>query len=638
MSAIFGVLHWDDQPVESRLLESLGRLLPHHSEAASKTWVVAQSGLGCNYFPTTPEAISETLPYVHAETGIVITADARLDDREELVAALGLSLSSDRVWPDSALIAEAYLKWGAECPEHLTGDFAFGVWNPRQKSLFAARDHFGVKPFYYVAEERRFAFASEPRALLSLPGVNQAIDRVTVAGYLADIYDNSSGTAFQAVRRLCASESALVSPGKCQITRYYEPSPERTTGRHSDAEYAEAFRELFFKAVRRRLRSVGPVGCMLSGGLDSSAVACVAAQTVNEQPGARLELFSLVYPEQPKCDESRYIQAVVKQTRLPWHAVPRDNHRSIRDIRRLAEQIQEPNLPCAAFANGSVCAAAADRGMSVILDGHGGDETVSLGIEWLQELLDEGHLLRFSYECYLLMREDPDVRAGPDLLRYLSNLGLAGRIKRRLQRSFTLRRDPPSTVKKEPLWPYLSDELIREGALIERDRMMKTAQIKAYAQKHWHHYMMTQSDQARGFEGLGRMVGPRLLERRYPLWDKDLVEFCLSLPSDLKLRHGYTRWIMRTSLRSALPAEVRGRRDKTDFTPQVVACLNSLGEKACKAKLQSDNPLASELLHANWLSDALGRCFKPGGMTGKDQRALWQGLSLTVWLETLSNF
>ena len=508
------------------------------------------------------------------------------------------------------------------------------MWDPRHGRLFAARDHFGIKPFYYVADDRRFAFATEPGALLALPGIEREIDLTTLAVSLAEIYDTSDRTVYRAVRSLRNAESLVVTRGETRVRRYYQPDPERRIVRRSDAEAAEAFRDHLFRAVRRRLRSSGPVGCMLSGGLDSSAVTCTAAQITASVPSApRLEAFSLVYPDRPECDESRYIQAVVRRVGLPWTAVPVDDRRTLGDVRRLVAAQQGPNVPLGVFANGSVCRQAAAGGMRVLLDGHGGDETVSLGYEYLRELRDDGRIILLAYEYLRLAPADPVMNGWRGLLRVLTNMGLPGRIKRRFRRSATRwlgQRSAPSDCSP---WPFLAEQLVRDAGLVERDAAMKAAQVDARARKRWHHYVVTQTGQERAFPTLRRLAGGAVIDLRYPLWDKDLVEFCFTLPGRQKIRHGFTRAMMRRALRGVVPTEILRRRDKTDFLPQATGCLRNLDKNACKSLLAAHNQRETPILDAGWDQLTLERFFDGKPVSSFEQQALWRSLAVAVWLE-----
>ncbi len=636
MSAIFGILSLDGAPTDQETLRRLGGALAHRGEGPPRQWVDADAALGCCHLPTTPEAVGEAMPFVHAASGVVVTADVRLDNREDLIAALGLDALPGVPLTDGALLAEAYLRWGEACPERLRGDFAFALWDPRHRRFFAARDHFGVKPFYYVAEPRRFAFATEPRALLGLPGVSQEVDLTTLAVSLANLSDGSDRTFHRAVRSLRHAETLVVTPDGLRTHRYYRPDPERRLVLRSDEEYAEAFREKLFRAVGRRLRSSGPVGCMLSGGLDSSAVTSVAAQIMAGQSAApRLETFSLVYPDRPECDESRYIQSVVRRTGLPWHPVPVNDHRTLDNVRRLVEQLQAPDVPLGAFANGSVCARAAAGGMHVLLDGHGGDETLSLGHEHLRELLDAGRYFLLTYEYLRLASAYPAMRGWSGLLRILTNRGLAGRVKRRLRKIFRRgdRGNPPFSSGLP--WPFLSRALVQEAGLAAHEAAIKEAEADAYARRRWHHHVITQTDQEHVFANLHRLGGSGAIELRYPLWDKDLVEFCLALPGRQKLRHGWTRAILRRSLRGIVPPEILSRRDKVDFLPQATACLKNLDKKACMSLLASHNSHGIPILDPRWLNTELERFYEGQPLSGLEQQVLWRGLATAIWLKTL---
>ena len=614
-------------------MRRFGGSLAHRGEGEPRAWVSAAAGLGCCHLPATPEAVGETVPYIHAASGVVVTADVRLDNREELIAVLGLSPGSGGMLADSALLAEAYLKWGEGCPGHLLGDFAFAVWDARNSCLFAASDHFGVRPLYYVADHRWFAFATEPRALLRLPGVSQEIDYVTVAGHLAEVFDDSNETAYKAVRRLRGADKVIVTRGVVQAGRYYQLDPERTVALRSDAEYAEAFREILFRAVHRRLRSCGPVGCMLSGGLDSSAVTCVAAEIARTQPAPRLEAFSLIYPDRPECDESHYIQAALRRSGLPWHPVPVDDRRSLDDVRRLAERLQEPNVPFGAFANGTICEQAAAAGMRVVLDGHGGDEIVSLGYQRLRELFDDRKVFQMSYEYLCLARSSPDMNGWRGLLRVLTNMGVAGRVKRRLLLTAAHWRGADPTPAGGVTWPFLDRQLVLEGKLAEREAASRVLDVDSRFRKRWHHRHVTQVAALGSFDRLARLAGTGVIELRYPMWDKDLVEFCLALPSRQKLRRGYTRIIMRTALAGVVPRKITHRREKTDFLPHATACLKNLEESACKSLIASDNTREIKTLSHEWLSATLNRFFKGQTVSSFDQQAIWRSLAFASWLQ-----
>ena len=166
MSGIIGIHYLDGRPVDRENLTKMVDILAHRGPDGADIWVDGCVGLGHRMLWTTPESLIEKLPLENQRGDLVITADARIDNRDELIAALQINnRPSDKV-VDSELILAAYEKWGEDCPEHLLGDFAFAIWDERRELLFCARDHFGVKPFYYYFANNTFAFGSEIKALL----------------------------------------------------------------------------------------------------------------------------------------------------------------------------------------------------------------------------------------------------------------------------------------------------------------------------------------------------------------------------------------------------------------------------------------------------------------------------------------
>ncbi len=169
MSGIVGIYYINGRPVEGETLGRMVDILAHRGPDGADIWCEGNIGLGHRMLWTTPESLMEKQPLVDRTGNLVLTADARIDNRGELISALRLNDSPVEKITDSALILAAYAEWGNQCPEKLIGDFAFAIWDKRKQVLFCARDHMGVKPFYYYYEPGKFfAFASEIKGLLCL--------------------------------------------------------------------------------------------------------------------------------------------------------------------------------------------------------------------------------------------------------------------------------------------------------------------------------------------------------------------------------------------------------------------------------------------------------------------------------------
>src|SRR3989442_1004237 len=224
-------------------------------------------------------------------------ADARIDNRAELCSVL----SAPSTVTDAELILQAYARWGERCPEHLLGDFAFALWDARRGFLFCARDHFGVKPFYYHHRPGRlFAFASEIKGLLVLSDVPRRLNETRVADYLVPLLEDKEITFYEGIVRLPPAHHMTVSRDGVRIEQYWALDPDREIRMKSDGEYAAAFREIFTEAVRCRLARPIPVGSMLSGGLDSSSIVFVAPKLLAEDGSRELHTFSAIFPHLPE--------------------------------------------------------------------------------------------------------------------------------------------------------------------------------------------------------------------------------------------------------------------------------------------------------------------------------------------------
>ena len=226
---------------------------------------------------------------IDRDAGLVAVADARVDDRHTLCDTLGVPPARRARIADVELILRAFAKWGADCPRHLLGDYAFCVWDVARRALFCARDHIGTRPFHYALANGRFVFASTVESVLAAPGVPDALDETMVATHLGSAVVSDTRTFFRAVRKLPPGHALTIEAGRPfdpagtpRLERHWLPEHAPLAPRASDDAYAEQCLELYRRSVRDRLRG-GPVGVHVSGGLDSSSVAVLAARELRSQ-------------------------------------------------------------------------------------------------------------------------------------------------------------------------------------------------------------------------------------------------------------------------------------------------------------------------------------------------------------------
>ncbi|NBB87139.1 MAG: asparagine synthase (glutamine-hydrolyzing) [Bacteroidetes bacterium] len=564
MSGIAGIYWLDGRPAGSSEIEGMVDAMAHRGPDGLSTWHEGALALGHAMLQTTPESLHETQPLVHRRGDLVLTADARIDNRDDLIRALRPPRPDGRPITDAELILAAYEKWGADCPKHLLGAFAFALWDAREHRLFCARDHFGVKPFYYhYAPGRCFVFASELRGVLACEGVPRSINERRIADYLAFVEDNASYTFFDDIHRLLPAHTVVVQDTSLDRQLYWSLSfPEQPSDRTLEHN-ASSFRALFLDAVHRRIRSATPVASLLSGGLDSSAILGVAHQATRllDQTGGGLHAVSGRSEGLPEADEAQYIDAMLNVYPVSsWEAEVSDV-RPVHDIKRLVELHGEPPEGHLFNIVWRLSPLIRDRGFRVTLDGHGGDEVVGHGRYYLRQLAREGAWIRVLREL-----QGTPVEQIQAFVRITLTYGSLPTVwAERLQRAFNtvLNVSKPGRV----WWTQLvQPSFMQEMGTVERWQRRQRAAAQCPTERHRHHETLTLPLQASAFEEIDRTAAHGQTEQRFPFWDRRLVELCVTLPTEQRRRHGTGRRILREAMKGILPELIRRRRDKAYFT------------------------------------------------------------------------
>lgn len=582
MSGIVGLHYLDGRPVNSDNISKMVDILAHRGPDGADTWIDKSIGLGHRMLWTTPESLIEKLPLAKQDGNLVITSDARIDNREELIAALQINNRPSDNIGDSELILAAYEKWGEKCPEHLLGDFAFAIWDERKQQLFCARDHIGIKPFYYYHNKDTFIFASEIKAINCLPNIEPKVNETRIAEYLLIIFEDKATTFYQDIFRLPPGHYMTVSKEDTKIRCYWELNPDKELKLGSDEEYAEAFREIFTEAVRCRLRSAFPIGSTLSGGLDSSSITCIARNLLDKnQP---LHTFSVIFDEISECDERPFINEVLAQGNFTPHYLNGDKLTPLEDINRMLWYQDEPFYFGNAYLYWNTCPTAKKEGVRILLDGFDGDTSVSHGLGYFEELANKGRWLELVKE--LKSRKTyTDTSLWNLLSPYLwgyavkpSHRKFIYKVRRKLAKLNKLRKGKSNTQNIS--YKIIKDEFIERIALKEHLQRLEEKRWKPQPTERDSHYRYLNWGLIPFFlEVIDRSAAAASVEANHPLFDKRLVEFCLSLPPEQKIHRGWTRMILRRGMENILPKKVQWRTDKNNFEPTVIRGLVDLNRK-----------------------------------------------------------
>jgi asparagine synthase (glutamine-hydrolysing) len=250
-----------------------------------------QIALGGHLMQLLPEDRFDRQPLWSADGSACMVADVRLDNREDLVREL--SLPHPEELADSTILMEAWMRWGEACLDHIVGAFAFAIWQPKQQTLFAARDHAGERPLFYHRGKDFFALASMPKGLLAIPGVFQGFQEQRLVDCIAITHPDWTKSFFSGVERLPLGHFLRVTPESFEVRQYWHPCNAPTTRFQRDEEYVDAMLDLLDKATAARLRSTRGIAAQLSAGLDSSSIVAAAARLLAPQ-GKGLTAFTSI--------------------------------------------------------------------------------------------------------------------------------------------------------------------------------------------------------------------------------------------------------------------------------------------------------------------------------------------------------
>jgi asparagine synthase (glutamine-hydrolysing) len=628
MSAIAGFWHLDGRPAQPGDLQRMLHRLSHRGPHGQGAWCRGATALGHRLLHTTPESLVEVLPLVGRGGGLALTADARIDNRQELLDTLPGPDSPARDAPDSELILAAYRVWGVRCVERLVGDFAFALWDDVQRHLFCARDHLGVKPFYYHHQPGRlFACATEIKGILALPEVPRRLNETRVADYLQWSLDDQEITFYEGILRLPPAHTLLVTRDRVTLQRYWALDPTREVRLGSDRAYAEAFRDVFAQAVRCRLRSAFPVGSSLSGGLDSSSIVCTARDLLRQQARPPLHTFSLVFDDLPECDESPFIDAVLDGGDLVPHRIRGDRLSPLEELDRYLACEDSASWVFNMCLHWAMHRSAAEHSVRVFLDGLGGDEVVGHGSGRLPELVRSGRWLELAVSALRLGRH-----FGQPPIRILRHHAIRPLLPPAALKLWRVLRGRPPLAPGPAVRPLVAGALAARIRLEARLRALERAHPIAPKTARGSHYLgLVAGITSAGFESIDPVAAAFAIEPRYPFFDRRLVEFCLALPGEQKLGWGWTRLVLRHAMAGTLPEPVRRRGGKTDLSAQFNEGFLKFERERIEAVVHGGSPTIAPYVDMDVLRE-LYREYSTGRRR-QNAELIWYPVMLAVWLE-----
>ena len=563
MSAILGMLNTrgDTFPVDTGL-EMMKKISKYPADKV-ETWHGTFSFLGCHHQYSTPVSSKEVLPYFDSEANLVITADAIIDNRRELLRAFNIGIADGEQFPDGMLILMAYKKWGELCPRYIIGDYAFCIIDIKNKKVVCGRDHVGKRTLYYTLQDTLFTACTLRSPLLLLQGRNMKLNEQWIADFLAIPsvmhHLDPELTVYSNIFELLPAHVLVADASGIKTIKYWEPLNLPELKLKTDEEYDEAFREVLFEAVRCRTESIGQVGIKMSGGLDSGSVGCIAAMQMQEW-GERLKAYTSIpmkgYQSNLNAryiaDESPYVDAIVSQyNNIDIKYCRTEGIDSYSKIDHYLEIYEQPykvieNL----HWSDNIAEIAASDGCRVLLSGQFGNCTISFGDFHVQlyTLLRKGNLASF-------LREFNDYCC----LHGYGRKTMAKNVAKKLIPFF---RSNPTSMGAASMWhsfsplhpdmakKYNTEQRLEKGGYGRATERNYT--LQQYRKFILDSHMLSQAATMETHCSLAHC-----LAMRDPSRDKRIFEFCFSLPGDQFVRNGQERLILRRALKGILPDKVR---------------------------------------------------------------------------------
>jgi asparagine synthase (glutamine-hydrolysing) len=542
MSGIVGMYERGGARVDRALLQALTHSISYCGPDARDTWIGGAVGFGHTMLRTTRESQNEMQP-ASLDGQLWITAEARIDCRAELLAEMAGEGASparaahDRA-SDSDLILRAYAIWGEECVRYLRGDFSFAIWDARNQKLFCARDHFGVKPFYYAEPGELFLFSNVLDCIRQHPEVSDGLNDAAIGDFLLlGLNCDEATTTFRDIRRLPAAHSMTVSAEGLRIKRYWS-APTGGRIRYKRAEdFVEHFQLLLQDAVADRLRT-DHVGILLSGGLDSATVATTARELSRTAGGTQdLRAYTVVYKSLIPDEEGRYAKQVADFLKIPIRFIAVDGLKPFERWNdpeiHWPEPVDDPFFAGLFDQFGTIAAET-----RVALSGEGSDNLMHFQM-WphVKDMVRNREWANLAKQTprYLSVRSSPL----PGLRRRAA--GIFGK---------------DATAPVLPKW--FAPDFARRLNL--KDRLQQWSELpedqphpilpKAHASLSLPHWAATFQQEHAG-------VTHSTVEVRYPFLDLRIVNFLLALPP---FPYFFEKSLLREAAAGRLPESVRTRR------------------------------------------------------------------------------
>jgi asparagine synthase (glutamine-hydrolysing) len=621
MCGIAGIFNLSNNPYESleKHLRIMGRLISHRGPDGEGRWVHEKEYLGFAHQRLSIIDLAETAnqPMTDRE-GNWIVFNGEIYNYIELRDQLGKQNFVTN--SDTEVILFAYRKWGQDCVKHFRGMFAFSLWDEKEQLLFCARDHFGIKPFYYTQNNSNFYFASEVKALLPFLKSIQT-DVAGLKDYLTFQLCLDGKTLFEGVNELLPAHILTIKNGEVKTRRYWEIFYEPDFS-HTEAYFKRELEEKLHDSIKYHLRSDVPVGSYVSGGLDSSTIASIASDMQNE--GHMIGFVGKFASYGAAFDESQYAQDVADSKRFELQSIDIKASDFIDNIKKVIYHLDYPVAGPGSFPQFMV-SKLASKSRKVVLGGQGGDEIFGGYTRYLIAYFEQcikgaidgtrenGNFV-VTYESII-----PNLVALKNYKPMLQEFWKGGLFENMDKRYFQLVNRAP-TLDTEIRWDLLEPYSARESF----SKIFNGNNVK----KESYFDLMTHFDFKTLLPGLlqveDRMSMAHGLESRVPLLDRPIVELAATMPADIKFKNGDMKHIFKQIVPKYLPQSILNRKDKMGFPTPLNQWIKMDANDFVMDIFSTSNALTREFIDNKSVIKGLET-------EGTYSRKIWGLLCLEIW-------
>jgi len=567
MSGIFGIFNRNGKSVEKKSVETMLNAMSYWNPDDSGTWIDDPVALGHTMLWNTPESKLEHLP--NRQNSHVITMDARLDNREELAEKLEIADRPMDQITDSDFILAAYDKWGDECPKYLLGDFSFAIWDEKKQQIFCARDHIGIKPFYYYLDDEKFVFLFFIKVILSHVDIKKILNDDAMAYYLKHgLLSDLDMTFYENICKLHPATSMRVMVDDEKQNTYWKAEECPKIRYNSLDEYIDRARELLEMAVNARIRSVYPIASHLSGGIDSSSIAVLASRKLSKN-GYDLTGFNWT----PVLDEDTGTDYFEWGNSKNIASLENIEHQAIdlseRDILDLYKTIDITYGDTIAFwYEQQIQKYANKKNIRVILSGTGGDEFISNnGYGYIAGFFWKGEFKR----AYRALRAE-GLRSRYPILGFIKRFYVHVILPSIPDWLYCIYNGTYCSFNKMSNYIKPSMTKLIKG-LSPNDKLLMSVGVRNNMLNSLYDGLNQTRVESWNVSGVSHKI-----EYRYPLLDKRIVEFALGVPEEIFRQEGKSRFLFRRAIQGLLPQEIIWTNTK--YEPKRVEKYIAISQKA----------------------------------------------------------